>query len=302
MKKANLYYLATTAAVLLWSASYIATKYAYSCFSPLMAGLVRFFFATLLLLAVRVITKDTVRPCKKDMVKIALSGLLGITLYFAAENIGVKLTSASNCSLLIASYPAITALFEFFVYRTKPTLRKVIGITLAFGGVLILTSQTGSGGKETFWGNLILIAAGVIWTFYNFITRTVTGKYSPVTLSYYQFLFGTIFFVPLVLIEHQPIAAITGTGIAAMIYLFLGCSVGAFLLYNWGLRKLSAAASVSLMNLVPVFGIVLSALLLKETITMTQILGGAVVILGVILSTTTDRKVKDGTHIYIQSK
>ena len=290
MKKVNLYYLATTTAVLLWSASYIATKYAYSCFSPLMAGLVRFFFATVLLFAVRIITKETVRPCKKDMARIAVSGLLGITLYFAAENIGVKLTSASNCSLLVASYPAITALFEFFIYRTKPTLRKVIGITLAFSGVVILTSQGGSSGNETFWGNLILIGAGVIWTFYNFITRTVTSKYSPVTLSYYQFLFGTIFFVPLVLIEHQPIQDLTGTGIVAMVYLFLGCSVGAFLLYNWGLRKLSAAASVSLMNLVPVFGIILSAIFLKETITMTQIIGGAIVILGVILSTTTGKQ------------
>lgn len=290
MKKVNLYYLATTTAVLLWSASYIATKYAYSCFSPLMAGLVRFFFATVLLFAVRIITKETVRPSKKDMARIAVSGLLGITLYFAAENIGVKLTSASNCSLLVASYPAITALFEFFIYRTKPTLRKVIGITLAFSGVVILTSQGESSGSETLWGNLILIGAGVIWTFYNFITRTVTSKYSPVTLSYYQFLFGTIFFVPLVLIEHQPIQDLTGTGIVAMVYLFLGCSVGAFLLYNWGLRKLSAAASVSLMNLVPVFGIILSAVFLKETITMTQIIGGAVVILGVILSTTTGKQ------------
>ena len=103
---------------------------------------------------------------------------------------------------------------------------------------------------------------------------------------------AVIFFVPLVLLENQPIAAITGTGIAAMVYLFLGCSVGAFLLYNWGLRKLSAAASVSLMNLVPVFGILFSALFLKETITMTQILGGAVVIFGVILSTTTKQKGK----------
>jgi len=54
------------------------------------------------------------------MKTIALSGLLGITIYFAAENIGVKYTSASNAPLIIASYPAITALFEFIIYRRKP--------------------------------------------------------------------------------------------------------------------------------------------------------------------------------------
>ena len=77
-----------------------------------------------------------------------------------------------------------------------------------------------------------------------------------------------------------------------MIYLSLGCSVGAFLLYNFGLKKLSAATSVSLMNLVPVFGIIFPALFLKEIITIEQILGGVIVIVGVILSSTTKGKDK----------
>lgn len=290
MRKDNIYYIASTTAIILWSTSFIATKFAYTSFSPLMVGFIRFVIAAILLFVFRLITKDKVKPDKKDMVKIALSGLLGITLYFAAENLGVKYTTASNASLIVASFPAITTLFEFIIYKTKPTLRKVIGIALAFGGVMVLTTKSSSGGSEALWGSLLLIAAGVVWTFYNFITRSLSNKYSPVTLSYYQFVFGALFFIPLVLIEHQPIGVITGTGIAAMIYLSLGCSVGAFLLYNFGLKKLSAATSVSLMNLVPVFGIIFSALFLKETITIAQILGGIIVIVGVILSSTTKGK------------
>lgn len=275
MKNKAFYYAASTTAILLWSASFIATKFAYTTFSPLMVGFVRFLLATALLGIVKLLSKNKDRPDKKDMKRIALSGLLGITLYFAAENIGVGLTTASNASLIVASFPAITTLFEFFIYKTKPTIPKLLGITLAFGGVAVLTAKSGFGGIEALWGNLFLIAAGIVWTFYNFLTRSVAGKYSPTTLSFYQFLFGTIFFIPLVLIEHKPIGAITAESIAAMIYLALGCSVVAFLLYNWGLRRLSAATSVSLMNLVPVFGLIFSALLLKETITLTQILGGS---------------------------
>lgn len=290
MRKDNIYYIASTTAIILWSASFIATKFAYTSFSPLMVGFIRFVIAAILLFVFRLITKDKVKPDKKDMVRIALSGLLGITLYFAAENLGVKYTTASNASLIVASFPAITTLFEFAIYKTKPTLRKVIGIALAFGGVMVLTTKSASGGSEALWGSILLIAAGVVWTFYNFITRSLSNKYSPVTLSYYQFMFGALFFIPLVLIEHQPIGAITETGIVAMIYLSLGCSVGAFLLYNFGLKKLSAATSVSLMNLVPVFGLIFSALFLKEIITIEQILGGVIVIVGVILSSTTKRK------------
>lgn len=286
MRSEKTYYAATTVAVLLWSASFIATKIAYSIFTPLMVGFLRFLTAAMILGMVRLMCRDTLRPTSKDMRTIALSGLLGITLYFAAENIGVQLTTASNASLIVASYPAITALFEFFLFRIKPTARKVTGIALAFCGVGILTvTQGNNNDPRTLYGNLILIAAGIIWTFYNFTTRTITGKYSPLTLSYYQMAFGTVFFIPLVLLEHGTIQEITLSGVLAMLYLAVGCSVTAFLLYNFGLRKLSAATATSLMNLVPVFGLIFSGFLLHETITLRQIIGGAVVITGVILST-----------------
>lgn len=286
MKKTSAYFAATTAAVLLWSASFIATKIAYGIFEPMMVGFIRFLIAAIILGIVRLFCKENNRPVGKDMRTIAISGLLGITLYFAAENAGVQLTTASNASLIVASYPAITALFEFLIFRIKPTVRKLSGIMLAFVGVGIITAmQGGMNHPETLYGNIILIAAGVIWAFYNFTARSVAEKYSSLTISYYQMLFGTIFFIPLVLAECGQIQSITLSGMLAMIYLSCGCSVAAFLLYNFGLRKLSAATSISLMNLVPVFGLIFSALLLHESISVRQIIGGIIVITGVILST-----------------
>ncbi|AQS04986.1 drug/metabolite transporter (DMT)-like permease [Clostridium beijerinckii] len=74
------------------------------------------------------------------------------------------------------------------------------------------------------------------------------------------------------------------TSASALIYLSVGCSIVAFLLYNLGLRKLSASISVSLMNLVPVLGLIFSILILHERVSTVQILGGVIVIIGVILS------------------
>lgn len=295
MNQKETYFAATTTAVIFWSASFIATKTAYSVFSPMMVGFIRFLIASVILGLVRLIRHDIVKPTKKDIKSIAVSGLLGITLYFAAENIGVQYTSASNASLIVASYPAITALFEFIIYHIKPSIKKIIGITLAFGGVGILTVVPDNAvNHKALLGNIILVFAGIVWAFYNFTTRSVTKKYSPLTLSFYQTVFGTIFFIPFVLAEHGDIGAITISGVLAMIYLSCGCSVAAFLLYNFGLRKLSAATSISLMNLVPVFGLIFSALFLKETITVKQIIGGIVVILGVILSTSAVKKEQKG--------
>lgn len=295
MNTKSKYFMATSTAIIFWSASFIATKISYTIFAPMMVGLIRFFIASVILGAMRILKKDEIHPTHDDMKKFVISGLLGITLYFAAENIGVQLTTASNASLIVASYPAITSLFEFLIYGTKPKGKTVIGIVLAFIGICILTvKQDSANNVQSLYGNIILIVAGIIWAFYNFTARSVAEKYSPLTISYYQMLFGTIFFLPLVLLEHGTIQAITFPGTIAIVYLSCGCSVAAFLLYNLGLRRLSAATSISLMNLVPVFGLLFSVLLLHETTTLRQIIGGIIVITGVVLSTHNTKNTERG--------
>lgn len=294
MNNTKLYYISTIIAVILWSASFIATKFAYEVFSPIMVGFIRFLIASILLWITKIITRENITPTKKDLITIAISGLLGITLYFTAENIGVKLTTASNASLIVASYPAITVLFEFLIYRIKPDFKKASGIILAIIGIFILTAiQNGKFDNKALIGNMILIFAGIVWAFYNFITRSVANKYTPLTLSFYQMLFGTIFFIPLVLIEKGSIGHLTMQSVTALLYLSVGCSVAAFLLYNLGLKRLPASTSISLMNLVPVFGIIFSFVFLQEKISVSQIVGGIIVIAGVILSTNTYNSAKE---------
>jgi drug/metabolite transporter (DMT)-like permease len=280
----KIHYFACISAVLLWSASFIATKVAYGTFAPIQLGVVRTCLAAIVFWIVHKIAKNKEKIQKEDRKRIAISSLFGITLYFTLENIGVSMTSASNAALIVASFPAITSLLEFFVYRSKPTFQKTVGIILAIIGVAVLTQITVNGNEKSFCGNLILIGAGIVWTVYNFITRDLTNKYSALTLTYYQMLMGTIWFIPFVFLEAKPWRIPSVTSMNALIFLCIGCSVAAFVLYNFGLKKLSASVSVSLMNLVPVLGLVFSVFILDEIVFLTQIIGGVIVIIGVILS------------------
>ena len=69
-----------------------------------------------------------------------------------------------------------------------------------------------------------------------------------------------------------------------LLYLGAMCSVAAYLMYNFGLRRLKPSTSAFLMNLVPIFGTLFSVVLLGERLTLRHLLGGALVILGVIVS------------------
>lgn len=296
MRKKNaihIYYLSSISAVLLWSASFIATKLAYETFAPIQLGAIRAFSAVIIFWIIREISKNKERLLKEDRIRVAISGLLGITLYFTFENIGVSMTSASQAALIVASFPAVTTLLEFFIYRSKPSLNKVLGIIMALIGVAILTHISIDGRANSLWGNSMLIGAGIVWAFYNFITRDLTNKYSAMTLTYYQMLTGTIWFLPFVIIEGEPWKMPSITSASAFFYLSFTCSVAAFLLYNFGLKRLSASVSVSLMNLVPVLGLVFSVLILKEAVSFIQIIGGMIVIIGVKLSSIQKEKIYD---------
>ncbi|WP_342419625.1 EamA family transporter [Paenibacillus sp. FSL H8-0168] len=281
----RIYYGSTILALLIWSTSFIATKAAYTTFPPLTLGLSRFIIASVVLGIVLLIKKEHIKVKPKDLATISFSGVLGITLYFSMENIGVSLTTASNAALIVASYPAITSLLELILYKVKISKYKICGIALAMIGVYFLTSVgESSDSKNQLIGNLILIGTGFAWAFYTFMTRKVVDKYPPVTLSFYQTVAGSIFFIPLALLEKDRWQVPTTGSFMLLVYLGVFCSVIAFLLYNYGLIKLSPSSSVSLMNLVPIFGVLFSVLLLQETITWRQIIGGLVVIIGVLLS------------------
>lgn len=279
-------YLASgLAAVLIWSTSFVGTKIAYSTFPPLTLGACRFILATILLAAVVGVRKQLAQPKRGDLKLLALSGFLGITMYFAMENIGVSLTSASNAALICASYPAITILLERVIYGIKFTRMKALGVAMAIFGVYLIASQDGGNLEGSkFIGNIILFVTGFVWAFYNFVTRKVVNTYPALTVSFYQTLFGTIAFIPLALVEYKDWRMPTPGSFAVLMYLGILCSVAAYMLYNYGLRRLSASTAVTLINLVPVFGVLLSVLILGETVRKEQLIGGAIVIAGVILS------------------
>lgn len=275
---------AAITAMLIWSTSFVATKLAYSTFQPLTLGAARFIIASLILIPIAWKTKTLIRPPNRDLGTMALSGILGITLYFAMENIGVQLTSASNAALIMSSYPAITMLMERIVHGIRVPTQKWLGITMAMIGVMLISGASYGGGDNELLGNIILLGTGIVWALYNFSMRTLVNQYPAVTVSLYQTLTGTAAFIPFALTERNDWTTPTAMSMAVVFYLGIFCSVMAFMLYNYGLRKLSAGTAVSLANLVPVFGVLLSVLVLGESVGLWQLLGGIVVILGVYLS------------------
>lgn len=284
MNTKSRYYLSAVAAIFFWSSSFVATKLAYASFGPLTVCFLRFALSLLILKLVGIIRKDNKKLEKQDVPVLLATGLLGISVYYACENYALTLTSASAASLISGAYPAITALIGALVYHVHVTKKQAAGIALAMAGIVILTSGGSFSGSNVRLGNAILIFDGFLWAFYNFLIPHIRPAYSVLSITYYQTLLALPFLIPGLFLEGHASMTITPSAIWALLYLAVGCSVLAYLLYNFSLRGISPSAAAAIMNLMPVFGLLLSAIILNESITPASAAGGVIVILGVLLS------------------
>ena len=289
MNRSWKHYFALMISVCLWGSSFIADKIALQSFSPLFLCLIRFMISTAVLLVFRLGRKDFRYPDPEDMKKIAAAAFLGISVYYAIENIAVNMTSAADASVISAAYPLLTILTGIVFYHFRPARNQIIGILMACIGVLVLTVSS-SRENSSLIGNLMLVFNGFLWALYNYLTGRISRNCDNFSVTYLQILIGTVCFIPMLFLESFTIGTITLTSVLAVLYLAVCCSLAALLLYNYGLRNTDPATTAALMNLMPVAGVVLSALILKETITIRHILGGVIIIVGVFVSEHKGRK------------
>ena len=269
-------------AVVIWSTSFVATKVALAEVPPLTLGASRFALAAGLAGIVAVAFGAVRVAGTRDLGRLALGGLLGITLYFSLENIGVDLATASDAALVVASYPAITMLLEAGLYRRRLSAIRVFGVVLAFFGVNAVlgnaaaASASGGWGSERLLGCTVLLVTGLVWALYNFATRDVVARYPMPTVIFWQTLFGALFFLPAALVEQAVVGGARwlptgGVALLSVAHLGVLCSVAAFLLYARGLKGLDASSAVSVMNLVPVLGVLFAIVLLGEPVGLLQV-------------------------------
>lgn len=278
------YYLSAILGMLMWASSFIATKIAYQSVSPILLCVIRFAIASVIMMILRLMQKKRARIPLRDQRNIILSAAAGISVYYVLENIALQYTTASAASLIEAAYPIITVCIGVWIYHEKTSKRMLIGIVISIIGVLILSGFSASEGSGL-KGDILLLIDGALWGFYNFLVQRIPKEYDNFTVSYYQMLWGTLMFLPMLFLEKPVFTNISSETIIAIIYLSTGCSVAAFLLYNYGLSGISASSASAIMNLMPLFGVLLSFLILHETISVTQIIGGILIMLGVYIST-----------------
>lgn len=126
-------------------------------------------------------------------------------------------------------------------------------------------------------------SAGLVWAGYNVLGKYAGRGQDAVNLTYYQTVAGAAGFLLASLLEIGDLRVPDVTASALLAYLAVACSVGGFLLYNYGLRRMTSSVAVNILNLVPVFGVLGAVVINGETVRLAQVFGGVIIIAGVAL-------------------
>ena len=279
--------MSVVAAAFVWGTSFTVSKLALRSIPPLSLAWIRFVLASAILLAWLVIRHEDLRLDRREFGAMMLGGILGYALNHIFENVGLALSTASEISLMMGVFPVLSLVVEGLVYHRRFSRIAVAGIALSVVGVVLIVnprSLMGAFEGKRLLGDGLIILSGICWAFYSILVKNLSRNSSASRTAMFQMLFGSIVLLPLVGAFERPVVPVPAEGMWAVIYLAVFCSVGGYSLYNYGVARMASTQAVNILNLVPVFGVLTSWVVLHETVTVMQLAGGAVVLLGVLLS------------------
>jgi drug/metabolite transporter (DMT)-like permease len=275
-------------AAAIWGGMYVVSKYVLDYIPPMTLLAVRLVIGGGALLLVMAASR-TPRVGVRDLPRMALLGLVGFGISLAAQFIGTRLSSASHGAVITSVTPAFILVFAATLLKERITWAKIAAVGIATAGVLLVVEQPEGFRLEAraFWGDLLLLVAGITWALYTVLGRLAANRYPPVTVTTYATLTGILWVLPAIPVElrgitWQPLPAAVWWG---TLYLGVVSTAVAFYLWNKGFTLMDAATGSLFFFAQPVVGAALGWLLLGERLSARFLLGTAVIIAGGVLAT-----------------
>lgn len=297
MKKNRKIYLLMVFAALCWSGAFIAGKLSVPYIPPFTLTFLRFFFATIILYVIKkkVRIGESYLFKREDLPVFLFTGIVGMVFYHTFFFTALKYTTAINSSIIAAMNPIFTVLIAYLFVKQKITKRMLLGIVISFVGVVLTIT---SGKLDLIMtlnfnrGDILMLTAVISWAAYSVFSKSKGGRIPAMALTYYSFLVCTIVCIPLVIWEKpwEWIEKVPPVAYAAVIYMSLFASVMGYLIQQIAIREIGPSRTSIFINLVPVFSIVLSVLILGEMLELIKIFTAAVIIIGVYICQTVGRK------------
>ena len=267
---------------------FVIAKPAMVDFPPILLMGLRFTFAASILIWWFPIPK-------KYLKKIFIAALIANVLQYSLTYSGLNLIDASAAVLLVQTEVPFGVLFAFFMLKEKPNLRSMIGISIAFAGVYILTGSPNLDGKIVGIG--LTIIGSAVWALGQVLVKPLSKEINPLTLVAWLALFsGPILIIISSILDGNTYENIkTASMNSWIIAIYLGfimqpITYGCFyyVLKNNPMYKVLPIVTMG----IPLTGLLAAVFLLGEKPTVELFIGGLVILIGVVMIVLKTSKIK----------
>jgi drug/metabolite transporter (DMT)-like permease len=272
----------------IWGLNFGISRWAMEYFDPSLFVFLRFVGAVPLLFLLLYWKEGGIRVSRKDMLLLVVIGLVGVTALEVLVMYSIKFTTLANASLLnVAPWPIFTALFASLFTREPLTRHLMIGGALAMVGVSLVILGGGEGFQlryDQLAGDLLALGVSIIGALFNLACMPLMRRYSPLRVSTWYILFGTIGLIPFTLGKWSEVAwpALGVIGWSALLYNVLLCTVFAFVVWNGSMKIVGATRANFFRYVVPAAAILTGYLFYQEAMTVWQLLGGVLMAGGLV--------------------
>ncbi len=258
----------------LWGLAWPVGRILVTGLPPISIAVLRYAIVVPVLFAILWLKKTRLRIRRQWTVNLVVMGLLSTTLYQAFFLYGVTYAAASDDSLVIGVGPVLIAVLASFVLNEPLTRTKVAGLLSGLAGIAVISLLSpNTNVPNRLLGITLVFGGATAYALYTVLLRkfiatnranSAEGALSSLSILAWISLFGWIFLIPFSFLEAPWAYNWSSTSWLGILYLALLSTVVGYFFYVEGVSKIGASRAAIFSNLVPVFGVISSIVLLGE--------------------------------------
>ena len=218
---------------------------------------------------------------KSDWMKVTLTALFSITVYFYFENSAIKQIGANEAAILVAMLPVVALIGNRIFLKLKLLPRNIISAVISIVGIYFVIGGVQFGENKV--GYFYVFLSNLSWSAYLINTKPLLKKYEGLVLTFYQCLIGSLAFVPALPTDYFYFDKIDIGIIFHFLFLALVCSAVCTVCYTFAIKHCGVGISALCLNFIPVATFLFSFLILREVMRPIQMVGAFIAISGLML-------------------
>jgi len=268
----------------IWASAFFNIKIATYSYGPTTIAFLRIFFGAIPVVLLCYYKKIKIEAFSKDWYWFAIIGVINLVIPFFLIAYGVQKVQSNLAAILMASTPlSASILAHFFTKNEKINTIKSIGVLIGFSGIVFLFSNNILIDNKNFNSALLILCGSTFYVIGGLLTLKISDKKNEnVTASI--LIWATIVLFPIAIYIEQPwnlTPRLDST--LSLIYLGIFSTGIAWLLRFYILKHNGLVFQAQVAYLIPIFGVILGFIILKEAITPKVILSLIAVIIGIFI-------------------